>query len=718
MADDKVGDHHAIIPTNSTHNLDKLSDDDRRIYDLVARRFLAVFHPEAVFENTKVETTVASHVFRTRGKVLLVPGWRGVYGELAEASSATDDDEGRDQQLPKLERSETVQTRDVSAAEKETQPPRRYSDASLLGAMETAGRLVDDDEMREAMKESGIGTPATRASIIERLIDVGYVEREARSLVATEKGLNVIRLLGEHPLTSPSMTGDWEQRLGMIERGEEPRKTFMADIKGFAESTVAELDAKLKDVRIPRANLGPCPVCGHDIVENRKGFSCWSREDPGCGFVIWKAKAGKTLPMAVAKELIATGRTAKPVTGFKGRSGRSFRARLALQQSEEGKWRVEFDEPWAREGGRAHPSRPRLELTRRVRRRGRRSRRVGAAARAPAACAGGRAGGCGWSGSRRGGRCRRRPCCGRRQFDSARRRDGERRRAVRSGCRRRCPPSRAPSARSARCPRPPAPRASTCRSPPLLSGLRLHPGPKAGLAFDLADGRILWRRSATAVRPIASLTKLMTALLAVERFSPRQTVRIPRAADQVGGSRMAGLKPGRRVRAEVLLKGLLISSSNNAAVALAVAGAGSERAWVALMNRRAQLLGLTCTHFADPDGLDRGNRSCPADLAALAMRAMNEPRIRQIARKRYARVWPGSGRKLTLYTTNHLLRDRYPGAIGLKTGFTNPAGFCLVAIIHRGARRIGVVVLGSRDSFADVRRVAREAVRVGALPAA
>jgi DNA topoisomerase-3 len=355
VADDKVGDHHAIIPTNSTHALDKLSDDDRRIYDMVARRFLAVFHPEAVFENTKVETTVAGHIFRTRGKVLLVPGWRGVYGELAEGD-AVDDDEGRDQQLPKLALAEQVETREVTAEEKETKPPRRYSDASLLGAMETAGKLVDDDEMREAMKESGIGTPATRASIIERLIDVGYVERDARSLVATEKGLNVIRLLGEHPLTSPSLTGDWEKRLGMIERGEEPRARFMADIKGFAESTVADLDAKLKDVRIPRANLGPCPVCGHDIVENRKGFSCWGREDPGCGFVIWKAKAGKTLPMAVAKELIATGRTAKPVTGFKGRSGRSFRARLALEQSEEGKWRVEFDEPWAKEGAKVDPA--------------------------------------------------------------------------------------------------------------------------------------------------------------------------------------------------------------------------------------------------------------------------------------------------------------------------------------------------------------------------
>jgi D-alanyl-D-alanine carboxypeptidase (penicillin-binding protein 5/6) len=254
--------------------------------------------------------------------------------------------------------------------------------------------------------------------------------------------------------------------------------------------------------------------------------------------------------------------------------------------------------------------------------------------------------------------------------------------------------------------------------PALMADLRLHPGPNAGLAFDLADGSVLWRHNATTVRPIASLTKLMTALLAVERFGPRDTVRIPRAADQVGGSRMAGLKPGRRVRAEVLLKGLLISSSNNAAVTLAVAGAGSERAWVALMNKRAKLLGLTCTHYVDPDGLDRRNRSCPADLAALAMRAMNEPRITRIARRSYARVWPGSGKKITIYTTNHLLRDHYPGAVGLKTGFTNPAKFCLIAIIHRGARRIGVIVLGSRDSFGDVRRVAREAARVGALPAA
>lgn len=354
--DEKVTDHHAIIPTRSEHNLDKMGADDRRIYDMVTRRFLAVFHPEAVFENTRVETTVGEqgHIFRTRGKLLIVPGWRGVYDEVAaETRPKGEEDEGVDQQLPKLEDGETVDTNEIAAERKETKPPRRYSDASLLGAMETAGKLVDDEELREAMKESGIGTPATRAAIIERLITVGYVERDARALVATEKGLNVIRLLDAHMLTSPELTGNWEHRLGKIERGEDSREKFMSDIAGFAEQTVHKLDETLKDVRIPRAKLGPCPVCGHEINENRKGYSCWAREDPGCGFVIWKAKAGKTLTVPLAKELIKTGYTEKQVTGFRGRSGRSFRAHLAMSQTEEGKWRVEFDEEWAKEGAKA-----------------------------------------------------------------------------------------------------------------------------------------------------------------------------------------------------------------------------------------------------------------------------------------------------------------------------------------------------------------------------
>src|SRR4051812_39074244 len=350
--DAKVTDHHAIIPTNSEHKLDKLSDDDRRVYDMVTRRFLAVFHPDAVFENTRLETTVSEHVFRTTGRVLMEAGWRAVYDEagLDETRSGDDDDAGSNQTLPKLAQGEDVRVDKVASEEKITQPPRRYSDASLLAAMETAGKLVDDEELREAMKDSGIGTPATRAAIIERLIDVGYVERDGRSLVCTEKGLGVIRLLDDHALTSPSLTGDWEHRLARIEEGAEERAKFMADIAAFAGATVTTLDEKLKEVRIPRANLGPCPVCGHDITENRKGFSCWSREDPGCGFVIWKLKAGKPLPPAVARELISRGRTEKAVTGFKGRSGRSFRAKLALMQTEDGKWRVEFDEPWAREG--------------------------------------------------------------------------------------------------------------------------------------------------------------------------------------------------------------------------------------------------------------------------------------------------------------------------------------------------------------------------------
>jgi DNA topoisomerase III len=358
--DQKVQDHHAIIPTRSEHDLGRMGQDELKVYDLVAKRFLAVFHPEAVYERTRVETTVSEHVFRTSGRRLIEAGWKGVYGEEADQPRG-EDDSGGDQLLPKLEQGEAVETLSVDSIRKETQPPRRFTDASLLGAMETAGKEVEDAELREAMKDSGIGTPATRASIIELLVNREYVEREGRALMATEKGIQVIRLLNGHRLTSPELTGSWEHRLGLIEQGEDSRESFMRDIAKFTGETVAELD-KLKGVQIERAKLGPCPVCGREINENRKGYSCWSREDPGCGFVIWKKKASKTLPVAVAKELIASlkdsrergedpgvGRTEKAVTGFRGRSGRTFRAKLKLEQHEEGKWRVDFDEEWAKE---------------------------------------------------------------------------------------------------------------------------------------------------------------------------------------------------------------------------------------------------------------------------------------------------------------------------------------------------------------------------------
>src|SRR3954464_2315981 len=345
--DKRVEDHHALIPTRGEHELSKMGPDELKVYDLVAKRFLAVFHPDAVYERTRIETIVSEHVFRTSGRRLLEAGWKGVYGAEVD-QPAGDDDTGGDQLLPKLEQGEEVAVASVESMRKETQPPRRFTEASLLGAMEAAGKDIEDGELREAMKDSGIGTPATRASIIERLITVGYIEREGRALHATEKGIQVIRLLGQHPLTSAELTGDWERRLGLIEQGTDSRPAFIQDIVKFTTETVGELD-KLKDVKIERANLGPCPVCGRDVIENRKGYSCWTKDDPGCGFVVWKNKAGKTLTPVIVKELMANGRTEKAVTGFRGRSGRAFSAKLELVQNEEGKWRVEFDEEWARQ---------------------------------------------------------------------------------------------------------------------------------------------------------------------------------------------------------------------------------------------------------------------------------------------------------------------------------------------------------------------------------
>ena len=225
--DKKVEDHHAIIPTRSEHDLGRMGQDELKIYDLVAKRFLAIFHPDAKFERTRVETDVESNVFRTSGRRLVEPGWRAVYGDQPEGERG-DEDSGGDQLLPKLEQGESVETRSVEFLRKETQPPRRFSDASLLGAMETAGKEIEDAELREAMKDSGIGTPATRAGIIELLIGREYIEREGRALVATEKGIQVIRLLNGHQLTSAELTGNWEKRLGLIERGEDSHDAFIS----------------------------------------------------------------------------------------------------------------------------------------------------------------------------------------------------------------------------------------------------------------------------------------------------------------------------------------------------------------------------------------------------------------------------------------------------------------------------------------------------------
>jgi serine-type D-Ala-D-Ala carboxypeptidase (penicillin-binding protein 5/6) len=228
--------------------------------------------------------------------------------------------------------------------------------------------------------------------------------------------------------------------------------------------------------------------------------------------------------------------------------------------------------------------------------------------------------------------------------------------------------------------------------------LLLRKPPRAGLVFDLANGEVLWRRDPLRVRSIASLTKIMTALLVVERTRPNEPVRITQAALDYTGSGIGLLPKGRRVRLEALLNGLLIVSGNDAAIALAVHVSGSERRFVGLMNRRARRWGLRCTHFASSHGLEAGNRSCARDLAVLTRLAMAKPRIRRIARRRQAELrFPIKGGKLYLYGHNPLMRMGYAGTIGLKTGYTDDAGRCFVGVVRRGGRRLGVVLLDSRD---------------------
>jgi serine-type D-Ala-D-Ala carboxypeptidase (penicillin-binding protein 5/6) len=228
--------------------------------------------------------------------------------------------------------------------------------------------------------------------------------------------------------------------------------------------------------------------------------------------------------------------------------------------------------------------------------------------------------------------------------------------------------------------------------------IRLRKPPRAGLVFDLETGDVLWRRRPLDVLPIASLTKIMTALIVVERGRPDEPVRITPAALRYQGSGVGLLPKGRRVRLEALLNGMLVVSGNDAAIALAVHISGDERRFVRLMNRRAHAWGLHCTHFASSHGLEPGNRSCPHDVAVLTRLAMAEPRIRRIARRREVVLrFPIKGGKLFLYGHNPLLRLGYAGAIGLKPGYTDEAGRCFVCVARRGGRRLGVVLLNSRD---------------------
>lgn len=237
--DKKVTDHHAIIPTMQRVDPTVLSPDEKRIYDLIARRFLAAFYPDAESERTTLITEVESERFTTRGVVVLAAGWREVDPPRRARQAAAAEEEV--EELPRVRAQDAVETRQAETLTKHTKAPPRYSDATLLGAMETAGKKIDDEELRLAMKDSGLGTPATRAAIIETLLSREYVVREKKSLVATPKGIVLVRTLGSPLLTSAELTGQWEQKLARMVRDEYEREAFMREVRVMVADLVTQI---------------------------------------------------------------------------------------------------------------------------------------------------------------------------------------------------------------------------------------------------------------------------------------------------------------------------------------------------------------------------------------------------------------------------------------------------------------------------------------------
>ena len=333
--DSKVSDHTALIPTDVKPDLDRLSADERRIYDLVVRRFLAAFYPVARYRQTKVITEAAGETFVTSGKVQLKNGWKAVYQPVDDDKKSGDEE----QNLPPLVQGETVQTTKTEVLAKETKPPKRYTEASLLAVMEGAGRLLDDQELKDAMKGHGLGTPATRAAIIERLLQVGYIERKQKTLVPTIKGENLINLVPEI-IKSPEMTGQWEKTLSEIEIGTARAEEFMAGIIKLTRHIVelASSQQSSNHSESARGNLGKCPLCGRDIVEYPKSYSCSGYRE-GCKVTIWKRIAGKKVTAKQVQTLLQTGKTGV-LKGFKSKTGKEFQAALVLGQ--DGKINFEF----------------------------------------------------------------------------------------------------------------------------------------------------------------------------------------------------------------------------------------------------------------------------------------------------------------------------------------------------------------------------------------
>ncbi len=313
----KISDHFAIIPTLQAPK--NLSEPEQKLYDLVVRRFMAIFFPSAEFKVTTRITEVSGHLFKTDGKILINPGWLAVYGKSSQD----------DKELVVVGENEKVQTESVKPVSLKTKPPARYTEATLLSAMEGAGKLIDDEDYREAMSEKGLGTPATRAAIIEGLLFEKYMVREAREIIPTAKAfqlMTLLRGLGVEELTHPELTGNWEHKLALMEKGQIDRNTFMQEIAQITQRIVKRAKEYDSDT-IPGdyADLKtPCPHCGGLVKENYRRFACEK-----CGFSISKIPGGRAFEYHEAEEFIKN-KEIGPLQGFRSKMGRPFAAIIKL----------------------------------------------------------------------------------------------------------------------------------------------------------------------------------------------------------------------------------------------------------------------------------------------------------------------------------------------------------------------------------------------------
>ncbi len=328
----KVSDHFAIIPTGAQPK-PSWRETEAKVYKLILRRFLAVWYPPAKYEVTERATTVGEHRFETKGRVLLEAGWREVGGVA----------KGKDAPIAPVTEGETVAVREIHCEEKQTKPPPRYTEATLLSAMESAGKFVEEEELREAMRERGLGTPATRASIIEELLRREYIVRDRRDLLPTRKAddlMEQLRRLKIESLTLPAMTGEWEYKLRQIERAERKRETLMDEIRKLSGDIVDA--AKSGDAEKPPEECetlaAPCPACGAAVRETGKGFAC---ESEPCGFFLWRVLAGRKWAPEEISELISKGELPE-ISGFRSKKGRDFSAAARLEKGEDGKHKVAF----------------------------------------------------------------------------------------------------------------------------------------------------------------------------------------------------------------------------------------------------------------------------------------------------------------------------------------------------------------------------------------